>query len=73
MSAGNHAQAVARHAGRLGIRATIVMPIYTPTVKVEQTRRFGAEVVLHGDDLAAAGRMRCARATLVLCTYDDPA
>jgi threonine dehydratase len=55
MSAGNHAQAVARHAGRLGIRATLVMPRYTPTVKLEQTRRLGAEVVLHGDDLAAAG------------------
>jgi threonine dehydratase len=55
MSAGNHAQAVARHAGRLGIRATLVMPRYTPTVKVEQTRRLGAEVVLHGDDLSAAG------------------
>src|SRR5947209_5116715 len=48
-SAGNHAQAVAYHAKRLGIPATIVMPQPTPTVKVTQTRGFGATVVLHGD------------------------
>lgn len=54
VSAGNHAQAVAHHARRLGIPATIVMPRRTPTVKVEQTRRFGATVVLHGADLAEA-------------------
>jgi len=51
MSAGNHAQGVAFHAQRLGIRAVIVMPRFTPGVKVERTRGFGAEVVLHGDTL----------------------
>jgi threonine dehydratase len=48
-SAGNHAQGVAHHAERLGLRAVIVMPQHTPTVKVERTRGFGAEVVLHGE------------------------
>jgi len=48
-SAGNHAQGVAHHAQRLGLRAVIVMPVHTPTVKVERTRGFGAEVVLHGE------------------------
>jgi threonine dehydratase len=48
MSAGNHAQGVAYHSRRLGIPATIVMPLHTPFVKVENTRRFGARVVLHG-------------------------
>ena len=47
-SAGNHAQGVAYHAKRLGIPAVIVMPRYTAAVKVEQTRAFGAEVVLEG-------------------------
>jgi threonine dehydratase len=51
MSAGNHAQGVAYHAQRLGIRAVIVMPRFTPGVKIERTRGFGAEVVLHGDTL----------------------
>ena len=54
MSAGNHAQGVAYHAQRLGMRAVIVMPRFTPGVKVERTRGFGAEVVLHGDTLAEA-------------------
>jgi threonine dehydratase len=48
-SAGNHAQGVAHHAQRLGLRAVIVMPLATPLVKVERTRGFGAEVVLVGD------------------------
>lgn len=51
MSAGNHAQGVAYHAQRLGIRAVIVMPRFTPMVKVERTKSFGAQVVLHGDTL----------------------
>jgi threonine dehydratase len=51
MSAGNHAQGVAYHAQRLGIRAVIVMPRFTPGVKIERTRGFGAQVVLHGDTL----------------------
>ena len=53
-SAGNHAQGVAHHAQRLGLRAVIVMPRTTPTVKVERTRGFGAEVVLHGDSFDEA-------------------
>ncbi|ADM09328.1 threonine dehydratase [Parvularcula bermudensis HTCC2503] len=53
-SAGNHAQGLARHAELLGIRATIVMPAQTPSVKVEETKRFGAEVILHGTDFEAA-------------------
>src|SRR5216110_1650832 len=58
-SAGNHAQAVAYHAKRLGIPAVIVMPESTPTVKVTQTKGFGATVVLHGamfDDAYAHAR-----------------
>src|SRR5882724_10318380 len=51
MSAGNHAQGVAYHAKRLGIPATIVMPIGTPMVKIENTRRHGAEVILTGQTL----------------------
>ena len=53
-SAGNHAQGVARHAQRLGLRAVIVMPQNTPTVKVERTRGFRAEVVLHGESFDEA-------------------
>src|SRR6201996_7676706 len=52
MSAGNHAQAVAYHARRLGIPATIVMPETTPSTKVERTRAHGAEVILSGETLA---------------------
>ena len=52
MSAGNHAQAVARHASLLGINATIVMPLHTPATKVTRTASWGAKVVLHGDTLA---------------------
>jgi threonine dehydratase len=48
-SAGNHAQGVAYHAKRLGIPAVIVMPRFTPSVKVERTRAFGAEVLLAGE------------------------
>ncbi|WP_439112323.1 threonine ammonia-lyase [Hydrogenophaga sp.] len=54
MSAGNHAQGVAYHAQRLGIRAVIVMPRFTPGVKIDRTRGFDAEVVLHGDTLDEA-------------------
>lgn len=77
MSAGNHAQAVAHHATRLGIRSTIVMPIYTPNVKVEHTQRLGAEVVLHGEDLNAASDRAYAlareRGLTFVHPYDDPA
>ena len=54
MSAGNHAQGVAYHAKRLGIPATIVMPEFAPFTKVEQTRKFGAKVLLTGDTLDAS-------------------
>jgi threonine dehydratase len=54
MSAGNHAQGVAYHAARLGIPATIVMPKGTPFVKIEHTRNFGANVIIHGESLADA-------------------
>ena len=53
-SAGNHAQGVAYHATRLGIPSTIVMPRPTPYVKVEQTQRHGAEVILEGENFDAA-------------------
>src|SRR6202044_348528 len=53
-SAGNHAQGVAYHATRRRIRAVIVMPLTTPLVKVQATRGFGAEVVLHGANYDAA-------------------
>jgi threonine dehydratase len=53
-SAGNHAQGVAYHAARLGIPAVIVMPRYTPYVKVEHTEKHGAMVILEGDDFDAA-------------------
>ncbi|HZY17368.1 MAG TPA: threonine ammonia-lyase [Ramlibacter sp.] len=77
MSAGNHAQGVAYHAQRLGIRAVIVMPRFTPGVKVERTRGFGAEVVLHGDTLDEArghALELAAREQLVFVhPYDDEA
>ncbi len=53
-SAGNHAQGVAHHAQRLGLNAVIVMPVHTPTVKVERTRGFGAAVLLHGENFDEA-------------------
>ncbi|MFK7863658.1 MAG: threonine ammonia-lyase [Pseudohongiellaceae bacterium] len=54
MSAGNHAKAVAYHAKRLGIPATIVMPRNTPHVKVEDTKNFDAKVILEGSGLSEA-------------------
>jgi len=54
MSAGNHAQAVARHAALAGIAATIVMPSFTPATKIVRTEGWGATVVLHGETLAEA-------------------
>ena len=77
MSAGNHAQGVAYHAQRLGLRAVIVMPRFTPGVKVERTRGFGAEVVLHGDTLDESrshARALAEREGLVFVhPYDDEA
>ena len=76
MSAGNHAQGVAYHAQRLGIRAVIVMPRFTPGVKVERTRGFGADIVLHGDTLdeARAHALRLAEQQQLVFVhpYDDP-
>ncbi len=77
MSAGNHAQAVAYHARRLGIPATIVMPEATPLVKVENTRAHGARVVLFGETLyesAERARALASEEGLVFVhPYDDPA
>lgn len=72
MSAGNHAQGVAYHAQRMGIRAVIVMPRFTPGVKVERTRGFGAEVVLHGDTLEAARQHAYALAEAQNLTFVHP-
>jgi threonine dehydratase len=76
MSAGNHAQGVAYHAGRLGIPATIVMPAFTPNTKVTHTRGHGAKVVLHGNTLAEAGieahRIAAAEKLVFVHPYDDP-
>jgi threonine dehydratase len=75
-SAGNHAQGVAHHAQRLGLRAVIVMPQHTPTVKVERTRGFGAEVVLHGETFDAARDHALALADreglVFVHPFDDP-
>jgi threonine dehydratase len=75
-SAGNHAQAVAYHARRLGIPATIVMPEPTPTVKVTQTKGFGATVVLHGDMFddayAHARELALEKGYVFVHPFDDP-
>jgi threonine dehydratase len=72
MSAGNHAQGVAYHAQRLGLRAVIVMPRFTPGVKVERTRSFGAEIVLHGDTLDEARSHALALAAQRRLTFVHP-
>jgi len=76
MSAGNHGQGVAYHAGRLGIPATIVMPETTPTVKAENTRRLGATVILEGKTLEEAAAFAALygeqRSLLFVHPYDDP-
>jgi threonine dehydratase len=75
MSAGNHAQAVAYHAARLKIPATIVMPVTTPLVKVAATRSHGAEVVLDGESVAEAQSrcesMQAERKLTLIHPYDD--
>jgi threonine dehydratase len=75
-SAGNHAQAVAYHAKRLGIPAVIVMPESTPTVKVTQTAGHGAEVVLHGDMFddayAKARELALEKGYVFVHPFDDP-
>ena len=76
MSAGNHAQGVAYHARRLRIPATIVMPIGSPMVKIENTRRHGAEVVISGATLEEAGAFARkhgqAHGMTMIHPYDDP-
>ena len=75
MSAGNHAQAVAYQARRLGIPAVIIMPCFTPNIKVERTRSFGAEVIFHGetlDDSIILGRQLALERNLnIVHPYDD--
>ena len=77
MSIGNHAKAVAYHSQRLGIPATIVMPVTTPFVKVKATEAYGAKVVLDGESLSECQQRTAAMArddALVLVhPYDDPA
>jgi threonine dehydratase len=76
MSAGNHAQGVAYHAHRLGIPASIVMPIGTPMVKIENTRRHGAETIISGKTLEEAGEFAReygkAHDLTMMHPYDDP-
>jgi len=76
VSAGNHAQGVAYHAKRLDIPAVIVMPRFTPAVKVERTAFHGPEVVLHGEDFDAAREhglaLAAERGLTLVHPYDDP-
>lgn len=75
-SAGNHAQGVAHHASRLGLPATIVMPLTTPFAKVERTEGHGATVVLHGESLAESAERALQLADeqdlVFVHPYDDP-
>ena len=75
-SAGNHAQGVAHHAQRLGLRAVIVMPLAPPLVKIARTRGFGAEVVLHGANFDEARehalQIAAAQGLSFVHPFDDP-
>ncbi len=75
-SAGNHAQGLAYHGGQLGIPVTIVMPVSTPIVKVQQTRGHGANVILFGDDFdtayAHARMMEKEKGLTFVHPFDDP-
>jgi threonine dehydratase len=77
MSAGNHAQGVAHHATRLGIPATIVMPVGTPTTKTSRTRELGARVIVEGDSLedslAVVRELVAKEGMTFVHPYDDPA
>jgi threonine dehydratase len=77
MSAGNHAQAVAYHATKHGIRSVICMPIGTALVKVSRTKHFGGEVILTGNNFDEAGVEARRQATeyglTMLHAFDDPA
>jgi threonine dehydratase len=76
-SAGNHAQGVAYHAGKLGIRAQICMPLTTPLIKVSATRSYGADVVLHGanydEAYEEAVRRSQAEGSTFVHAFDDEA
>ena len=76
VSAGNHAQGVAFHAQRMGIPTVIVMPRFAPSVKVERTRSFGAEVILAGDTFDDARReaeqLVLSHGLTMVHPYDDP-
>ena len=76
MSAGNHAQGVAYHAGRLCIPATIVMPVTTPFTKIRHTQNFGATVLVEGHDLneaaAVARRLEAENNLVFVHPFDDP-
>ncbi len=76
MSAGNHAQGVAYHAGRLGIPTTIVMPEFTPFIKVKHTKDFGARVVLEGatltESFGRANQIAQSEGLAFVHPYDDP-
>ncbi len=77
MSAGNHAQGVAYHATRLGIRSVIVMPVNTPFTKVRNTRELGGEVILQGETLAEASEYLMwelvgRQGMTLVHPYDDP-
>ncbi|MDR3620069.1 MAG: threonine ammonia-lyase, biosynthetic [Paludisphaera borealis] len=75
-SAGNHAQGVALSADRLGCRATIVMPVTTPTLKIDAVKSLGGDVVLHGDSYsdayARAVELRDAQGLTFVHPFDDP-
>ena len=77
VSAGNHAQGVARHASLRGIDAVIVMPRFTPAAKVTRTAAWGARVVLHGNDFkqaaAHADALCRTEGRVFVHPYDDPA
>jgi threonine dehydratase len=76
-SAGNHALALACHGRELGIPVTVVMPRFAPLIKVATCRRFGANVILHGDSFAGAkskaDELAAARGLTYVHGYDDPA
>jgi threonine dehydratase len=76
ISAGNHAQAVAYHAARLGIPATVVMPENTPFNKVANTEAYGARAILSGEDVAGAGKLAleliAQHGFTLIHPFDDP-
>ena len=75
-SAGNHAQGVALSAKRLGAKATIVMPVTTPEIKINAVKSLGAQIVLHGDGYSdcveEAERLVAEKGYTFIPPYDDP-